>query len=100
MVSLESRQALLKRVMSCWRPSAESAVTAASSVKRKLLRHFSWTLEFVWRGSRALIRSGSEVDALCGRTEGVPQHEGKEDPKHCRCENAALFHSAFDVEGV
>ena len=34
MVSLESRQAMLKRVMSYWRPSAEWAVTAASSAKR------------------------------------------------------------------
>ena len=100
MVSLVSRQALLKRVMSYWRPSAEWAVTAASSAKRKSRRHFSWTLGFVWRGRGALIRSGSEVEALCSRTEGVFQHESKGDPKQGRCENAALFHSAVDVEGV
>ncbi|XP_066466419.1 ras-related protein Rab-13-like isoform X2 [Tiliqua scincoides] len=32
--------------MSCWRPLAEWAVTAASSAKRKSRRHFSWTLDF------------------------------------------------------
>ena len=44
MVSLKSRQASLKQVMSCCRSSAEWAVTAASSAKRKSRRHRSWTL--------------------------------------------------------
>ena len=103
MVSPKSRQSLLKRVMSCWRSSDEWAVTAASSAQRKSHGHFSWTLEFALSlgGVEVLsIRSGSEVDALCGRTEGVFQHQGKEDPKQGRCDNATLFHSAFDVEGV
>ena len=44
MVSPKSWQASLKRVMSCCRSSAECAVTAASSAKRKSRRHRSWTL--------------------------------------------------------
>ena len=101
MVSLESRQALIAE-------TSHELLEAVGWVgcdccvvcKEKSRRHFSWTLEFVWRGWRALTRSGSEVDCLCGRNEGVFQNEGKGDPKQGRRENAALFHSAFDVEGV
>ena len=46
------------------------------------------------------IRSGSEIDALCGRTKGMFQYDSKEDSEQGRRENAALFHSASDVEGV
>ena len=46
MVSPKSRQALLKRVTSCWRSSAEWAVIVASYAKRKSRRHFSWTSKF------------------------------------------------------
>ena len=46
------------------------------------------------------IRSGSEIDALCGRTKGAFQHDGKEDSEQGRRENAALLHSASDVEEV
>ena len=53
---------LLKRVMSCCRSSAEWAVTAASSAKRKSRRHLSWTLvlalslERLKRFSSVLVR--------------------------------------------
>ena len=47
---------------------------------------------------QATIASGMQVDSLIA--EGITQQQGEQDAKKCRCEDAPLFNTTFDGEGV
>ena len=49
---------------------------------------------------QATVSSGVQVDALFGFAEGVTQQQGEQDAKKCRREDAPLFDTIFDGEGV
>ena len=100
MVSPKSWQTSLKWFMSCWRPPAEWAVTAASSAKRKSRRHFNSTLNFALKEHP--VRPGSDSRCLPlqirrhasgerqrrSQTESVPGRS----PilRHCRCQKGQM----------
>ena len=91
-----------KRLMRSRRPASVCDVKAescANNISRTRTFH-----TFVCTEARKIkqvaVVSGVDVDALLSSAEGIARQQREKDAEECRGENAALFDSAFDEEGL